>query len=115
MTKRLEYSKLNRELKRVITYRDAAVMLMSAMGELMAQIQDVIGEEEFVFPDGKRASTHFRNDIRKALNDFERRTNTAVLEFEWPSTVHDLQLKRKEAEKDGRVDGIYQGQSDREL
>ena len=87
-----------------MAYRDAAVMLMSAMGELMAQIQDVMGEEEFVFPDGKIASTHFRQDIRAALNDFERRTNTAVLEFEWPSTVHELQRKRKEAEKDAGHD-----------
>lgn len=114
MIKRLEYSKLKRELKKVTAYRDAAVMLMSAMGELMAQIQYVIGEEEFVFPDGKRASTHIRQDIRAALNDFEKRTNTAVLEFELQSTVHELQLKRKEAEKDGIVDDIHQGQSNNE-
>ena len=112
MTKKVEGTKLRRLYRQAQDYRDAAVMLMSAMGELMAQLSDVIGEEEFVFPDGKRASTHFRGDIRKALNDFERRTNTAVLEFEWPSTVAELQAKRKEVEQDGRVDGIHQGTSE---
>lgn len=104
MTKKLEGGKLRKLYKEMQAYRDGAVMLMSAMGELIAQIQDVIGEEEFVFPDGKRASTHFRQDIRMALNDFERRTNTAVLVFEWPSTVHELQLKRKEAEENAGHD-----------
>lgn len=114
MTKRVEGRKLRKLYKEIQDYRDAAVMLMSAMSTLMVEIRDVIVEENFDFPDGRRASTYFRSEIRAALNDFERRTNTAVLVFEWPSTVHELQLKRKEAEKDGRVDGIHQGQSDNE-
>lgn len=114
MTKIIELKKLQKQLNRAEHFREAAICLESAMLDVL-NAYPIADECPFDFDSpqqGPRKSKMAMKQIRAALNDFERRTNTAVLEFEWPSTVHDLQLKRKEAEKDGRVDDIHKGPMD---
>jgi len=89
MTKVFEERKKKKQLSRAMNLRDAAICLNSDMDEIIDSIDSM-------------TSSDMLKAIRRALNDFERRTNTAVLEFEWPKTEHDLQLSRKEAE-DGQI------------
>ena len=106
MTKIIEMRKLQKQLNRAEHFRDAAVCLESAMLEVLNDFP-ITDEGPFDCDSpqqGPRKSKMAMEQIRAALNDFEKRTNTAVLEFEWPSTVHDLQLKRKEAEKNAGHD-----------
>ena len=110
MTKKLEEKKILKQLERAQRFSEAATCLFSAMEEIK-DIYHMYSNTNVFDSVDVRPSKLLMNEIRKALNVFEHRTNTAVLEFEWPSTVHELQLKRKEAEQDERVDGIHQGQS----
>ena len=89
MTKVFEERKKKKQLTRAMILRDAAICLNSDMDEIIDSIESM-------------TSSEMNKAIRLALNDFEKRTNTAVQEFEWPKTEHDLQLSRKEAE-DGQI------------
>ena len=104
MTKNLEARRIRKLAEQIKAYRDAAICLQSEMDALLNDSPFDLDKITLILDTGNRVSTRLRHEIRRALNDFERRTNTAVLEFEWPSTVHELQLKRKEAEQDARRD-----------
>lgn len=97
MTKKMEEKKVLKQLERAQRFSEAATCLFSAMEEIK-DIYHMFANTNVFDSVDVRPSKLMMNEIRKALNDFEKRTNTCVLEFEWPSTVAELQAKRKEAE-----------------
>ena len=103
MTKNAEARRIRKLAEKIKAYRDAAICLQSEMDALLNDSPFELDKITLILDAGNRVSTYLRKQIRAALNDFEKRTNTAVLEFEWPSTVHELQLKRKEAEDERTV------------